>query len=135
MLLAINSTYVINPTLNDRLNYNFIRDIAPVASIDREPLVMVVHPSVPAKTVPEFVNYATANTGKINMASGGIGAISHVAGELFNVMTRINMIHVPYRGGVAPAIIDLFGGQGDARCCFQKCPHGMGAFAMHLSAR
>jgi tripartite-type tricarboxylate transporter receptor subunit TctC len=111
MLLAINPTYVINPTLDEKLNYNFIRDIAPVASIDREPLVMVVHPSIPAKTLPEFIAYAKANPGKINMASGGIGTSSHVAGELFKAMTGINMVHVPYRGGAGPAIIDLLGGQ------------------------
>jgi tripartite-type tricarboxylate transporter receptor subunit TctC len=111
MLLLINPAHVINPTLYEKLNYNFIRDIAPVASIDHEPLIMVVHPSVPAKTVPEFISHATTNPGKINMASSGIGCLSHVAGELFKVMTGVNMIHVPYRRGAGPATIDLLGGQ------------------------
>ena len=100
----------INATLYDKLNFNFIRDIAPVASIIREPNVMVVHPSVPAKTVPEFIAYAKANPGKINMASAGNGSRAHVAGELFKMMTGVNMVHVPYRGA-APALTDLLGGQ------------------------
>ena len=88
----------INATLYDKLNFNFIRDIAPVAGIVRFPYIMVVNPSVPAKTVPEFIVYAKANPGKVNMASAGIGAGPHVTGELFKVMTGANMVHVPYRG-------------------------------------
>src|SRR5262249_22109242 len=100
----------LNVTLYPKLNYNFIHDIAPIASISREPLVMVVNPSVPAKTVPEFIAYAKDNPGKLNMASSGIGTSVHVAGEQFKMMTSINMLHVPYRGA-APAITDLIGGR------------------------
>ena len=92
------------------LNFNFIRDIAPVASIIRTTYVMAVNPTVPAKTVPEFILYANANSGKISMASVGIGSGTHIAGELFKMMTGINMLHVPYRGG-GPALTDLLGGQ------------------------
>src|SRR5262249_47650677 len=88
----------------------FIRDIAPVVGISREPNVMVVNPSFPAKTVPEFIAYAKANPGRINFASGGNGSPPHVSGELFKMMTGVNMTHVPYRGG-APALTDLLGGQ------------------------
>ncbi len=95
LITAVNAT---NATLYDNLNFNFIRDIAPVAIIIRGPLVMEVNPSVPAKTVPEFIAYAKANPGKINMASAGNGTIPHMAGELFKVMAGINLIHVPYRG-------------------------------------
>ena len=109
-LLLAASPAAINATLYDKLNFNFIRDIAPVAGIMRVPNVLVVHPSVPAKTIPEFIAYAKANPGKINMASGGVGGTSHVSGELFNMMAGVNMIHVPYRG-VAPALTDLLGGQ------------------------
>jgi tripartite-type tricarboxylate transporter receptor subunit TctC len=109
-LLLAASPAAINATLYDKLNFNFIRDIAPVAGIMRVPNVMVVNPSVPAKTIPEFIAYAKANPGKINMASGGVGGPSHVSGELFNMMAGVNMIHVPYRG-VAPALTDLLGGQ------------------------
>ena len=104
------SANAINATLYDKLNFNFIRDIAPVASIMRVPDVMVVNPSCPAKTVPEFIAYAKANPGKLNMASAGIGTAQHVAGELFKMMTGVDMLHVPYRGG-APALTDLIGGQ------------------------
>jgi tripartite-type tricarboxylate transporter receptor subunit TctC len=96
--------------LYDKLSYDFIRDIAPVAAIIRQPLVMVVHPSFPAKTVPEFIAYAKANPGKINMASAGNGTGPHLVGELFKAMAGVNMVHVPYRG-VAPAMTDLLGGQ------------------------
>jgi tripartite-type tricarboxylate transporter receptor subunit TctC len=99
---------VFNVTLYEKLNFDFISDIAPVASIGGSPYVMVVNPAVPAKTVPEFIAYAKANPGKINMASSGNGAVSHVFGELFKMMTGTNMIHVPYRGGYVP---DLLGGQ------------------------
>jgi len=100
----------INATLYDKLNYNFLRDIAPVAGIIRFPNVMEVNPSVPAKTVPEFIAYAKANPGKINMASSGNGSTIHMSGELFKMMTGINMVHIPYRGG-APALTDMLGGQ------------------------
>jgi tripartite-type tricarboxylate transporter receptor subunit TctC len=109
-LLLATATNAINATLYDKLNFNFIRDIAPVAGIMRVPLVMEVNSSFPAKTVPEFIAYAKANPGKINMASGGNGTGNHVAGELFNTMTGISMVHVPYRGS-APALTDLIGGQ------------------------
>ena len=106
----VSATNAINATLYDKLNFNFIRDIAPVAGIIRVPLVMVVNPSVPAKTVPEFIAYAKANPGKINMASAGNGTPPHVSGELFKMMTGVNMVHVPYRGA-GPALTDLLGGQ------------------------
>ena len=109
-LLLIGAANTVNASLYDKLNFNFIRDIAPVAGITRTHLVMVVHPSVPAKTLPEFIAYAKANPGKINMASSGNGSASHVSGELFKMMARVNMVHVPYRGG-APALTDLIGGQ------------------------
>ena len=100
----------INATLYEKLNFNFIRDIAPIASIVREPLIMVVNPSVPAKTVPEFIAYAKANPGKINMASAGNGSVVHIAGELFKMMAGVDMVHVPYKGG-GPGVTDLLGGQ------------------------
>jgi len=109
-LLLVNTAGAINATLYDKLNFSLIRDIAPVAGIIRTPLVMTVNPSVPVKTVPEFIAYAKANPGKINMASGGIGTPQHVAGELFKMMTGVNMLHVPYRGE-APALTDMLGGQ------------------------
>jgi tripartite-type tricarboxylate transporter receptor subunit TctC len=109
-LLLIGPFAVINETLYDKLNFNFLRDIAPVASVSREPQVMVLNPSVPANTVVEFIAYAKANPSKISMASAGIGTPSHVAGELFKMMTGVNMVHVPYRGA-APALTDLIGGQ------------------------
>ena len=108
-LLLVDPTASINATLYEKLNYNFIRDIAPVAGIVRLPLVMVVTPSFPANTVPEFIAFAKANPGKINMASPGIATPGHVAGELFKMMTGVDMVHVPYRGG-APALTDLIGG-------------------------
>ena len=109
-LLLVGPPNAINATLYDKLNFNFIRDIAPVAGIIRVPNVMVVHPSVPAKTVPEFIAYAKANPGKLNMASAGNGTSPHLSGELFKMMTGVNMLHVPYRGG-GPALTDLLGGQ------------------------
>jgi tripartite-type tricarboxylate transporter receptor subunit TctC len=109
-LLQLNVTNAINATLYEKLNFDIVRDIAPVAGIIRVPLVMVVNPAVPAKTVPEFIAYAKANPGKINMASAGNGTPQHVSGELFKMMTGVNMIHVPYRGD-APALTDLMGGQ------------------------
>jgi tripartite-type tricarboxylate transporter receptor subunit TctC len=107
-LLMVGGFNTINATLYEKLNFDFIRDIAPVASIDRVALVIVVNPTVPAKTVPEFISYAKTNPGKINMGSGGIGNVSHVAGELFKMATGIDMVHVPYRGNPLP---DLLGGQ------------------------
>jgi len=105
---AINAT--LYATLYEKLNFNFIRDIAPVAGVMRFPLVIVVNPSVPVKTVPEFIAYAKANPGKLNMGSSGAGSLQHIAGELFKMMTGVNLVHVPYRGG-APAVADLLGGQ------------------------
>jgi tripartite-type tricarboxylate transporter receptor subunit TctC len=109
-LLLVHASNAINTTLYDKLNFNFIRDIAPVAGIMVVPNVMLVHPSVPAKTVPEFIAYAKANPGKINLASGVIGGPSHVAGELFKMMAGTDMLLVSYRG-MAPAVTDLLGGQ------------------------
>jgi tripartite-type tricarboxylate transporter receptor subunit TctC len=109
-LLLVDGTASINATLYEKLNYNFIRDIATVAGIVRLPNLMMVNPSVPTKTVPEFIAYAKANPGKINMASPGIATPGHVAGELFKMMTGIEMVHVPYRGS-APALTGLIGGQ------------------------
>ena len=110
LLLVTMPANAINATLYDKLNFNFIRDIAPVAGLTRDPLVMLVNPSFPAKTVPEFIAYAKANPGKVNMASSGVGASQHVAGELFRLMTGVQMNHVPYRGA-APALTDLISGQ------------------------
>jgi tripartite-type tricarboxylate transporter receptor subunit TctC len=109
-LLLTSTPNTINATLYDKLNFNFIRDMAPVASIIRNALVLVVHPSIPAKTVPEFIAYAKANPRKLNMASPGNGTPNHVSGELFKMMTGVEMIHVPYRSG-APALTDLLAGQ------------------------
>ena len=109
LLLGTDAAAAINATLYDNLAFNFIRDIALVGII-RGPLVLIVHPSVPAKTVPEFIAYARANPGKVSMASAGSGNATHLAGELFKVMTHTDLTHVPYRGA-APAIADLLGGQ------------------------
>ena len=109
-LLLVSAANAINATLYEKLNFNFIRDIAPVAGIGRVSNVMVVNPSFPAHTVPEFIAYAKANPGKIAMASAGVGSPQHIGGELFKMMTGVNMVHVPYRGG-APALTDLIGGQ------------------------
>jgi tripartite-type tricarboxylate transporter receptor subunit TctC len=109
-LLSVSSPNAINATLYKNLNFNFLRDIAPVASIMRVPLVMEVNPSVPVKTVPEFIAYAKANPGKVNYASAGIGTPQHVSAEMFKMMTGVEMVHVPYRGA-APALTDLIGGQ------------------------
>jgi tripartite-type tricarboxylate transporter receptor subunit TctC len=109
-LLMIGPTQVMNISLYERLNFDFLRDISPVGGVTLTSLVMVVNPSVPAKTAAEFIAYAKANPGKINMASSGNGTINHIAGELLKMMTGINMVHVPYRGG-APAMTDLIGGQ------------------------
>jgi tripartite-type tricarboxylate transporter receptor subunit TctC len=109
-LLLVGAFNAINATLYEKLNFNFIRDIAPVASVVRAANVMVVNPSVPAKTVPEFIAYAKANPGKITMASSGTGTPSHLAGELFKMTARVDMVHIPYRGA-GPALTDLLGGQ------------------------
>ena len=109
-ILMTSTTNAINATLYDKLSFNFIRDIAPVATISRNSLVMVVHPSLPAKTVPEFIAYAKANPRKLNMASPGNGSPNHVSGELFKMMTGVDMVHVPYRGA-PPALTDLLGGR------------------------
>jgi tripartite-type tricarboxylate transporter receptor subunit TctC len=122
-LLLASTSHAINATLYDNLSFKFVRDIVPVASITRMPLVMEVNPSFPAKTVPEFIAYAKANPGKINMASGGIGTSTHVAGELFKMMTGVSMAHVPYRG-TAPVITDLLGGQ--VQVCFDPITGSVG---------
>jgi tripartite-type tricarboxylate transporter receptor subunit TctC len=110
-LLLVSSANAINAILfYEKLNYNFIRDIAPVAGIMRGPLVMVVNPSVPAKTVPEFITYAKANPGKLNFASAGNGTMQHVSAELFKAMSGVSVLHVPYRGAT-PALTDLLAGQ------------------------
>jgi tripartite-type tricarboxylate transporter receptor subunit TctC len=111
-LLFVTSANSINATLSEALNFNFVRDIAPVATIIRVPNVMEVNPAFPAKTVPEFIAYTKANPGKVNMASAGNGTVSHVAGELFKMMTGANLVHVPYRSG-PPALTDLLGGHVD----------------------
>jgi tripartite-type tricarboxylate transporter receptor subunit TctC len=109
-LLLAGTPNTVNVTLHEKLNFNFIRDIAPVAGVIRGSFVMVVNPSVPAKSVPEFIAYAKANPRKLNMASAGNGTASHVAGELFKMMAGVDMVHVPYRGG-GPALNELLGGQ------------------------
>jgi len=109
-ILLANVSNAINASLYERLKFNFIRDIVPVAGIISVPATIVVHPSFPAKTVPEFIAYAKANPGKLNMASSGNGTPGHVAGELFKMMAGVNLVHVPYRGN-APALTDLLGGQ------------------------
>jgi tripartite-type tricarboxylate transporter receptor subunit TctC len=109
-LLFVNTANAISTTLYEKLSFNFVRDIAPIAPIVRFPYIMVVNPSVPPKTLPEFIAYAKANPGKINMASPGIGSTPHVNGELFKVMTGTNIVHVPYRSAAA-VMTDLLSGQ------------------------
>jgi tripartite-type tricarboxylate transporter receptor subunit TctC len=109
-LLLCGTPNAVNATLYEKLNFNFIRDIAPVAGVFRGAYVMVVNPSVPAKSVPEFIAYAEANPRKLNMASGGVGSAHHVYGELFKMMAGVNLVHVPYRGA-GPALVDLLAGQ------------------------
>ena len=109
-LLLCGSADAINATVYEKLSFNFIRDIAPVGSIAHGPLVLVMHPSFPAKTVPEFIAYAKANPGKVSFGSAGIGTVAQLAGELFKAMAGVDLVHVPYRG-LAPAITDLIGGQ------------------------
>ena len=126
-LLIVGLSHAMNAALYKKLNFNFTRDIAPVANIGGSPYVMVVNPSVPAKTVPVFVAYAKANSGKVNMASSGSGSVSHIFGELFKAMTGVNLVHVPYRSGYVP---DLLGGQvqvvfGTISSCIQYIRGGM----------
>ena len=109
-LLLVGASSAINATLYEKLSFNFLRDIAPVSGIISIPFIMAVNPSFPAKTVSEFIAYARANSGKVNMASGGNGTAGHLSGELFKMMAGINMVHVPYRGE-APALTDMLGGQ------------------------
>jgi len=109
-LLTVNSQNAISPALYPDLTFNFIRDMAPIGQISLAPLIMEVNPSVPANTVPEFIAYAKANPGKINMASAGVGGPQHLAGELFKAMTGLNIVHIPYKGST-PAITDMLGGQ------------------------
>jgi tripartite-type tricarboxylate transporter receptor subunit TctC len=109
-LQLANSVNVINTALYDKLSFDFVADTTPIGSFTRSPLVMVINPAIPARSVPEFVAYAKANRGRVNMGSGGVGATGHVAGELFRMMTGIEMTHVPYRGE-GPALLDLLAGQ------------------------
>jgi tripartite-type tricarboxylate transporter receptor subunit TctC len=109
-LLVATVVNAINATLYEKINFNFVRDIAPVGGIHREPMVVLVNQSVPATTIPEFIAYAKSNQGKINMASGGVGSQNHLSGELFKMMTGVDLVHVPYRGA-GPALIDLLAGQ------------------------
>jgi tripartite-type tricarboxylate transporter receptor subunit TctC len=109
-LLLVTTTNTINATFYSRLNFDFTHDISPVGSIFRGPLIMEINPAVPVKTVPELIAYAKANAGNVKMASAGTGTLTHVAGELFKMMTDVDMVHVPYRGG-APVLLDLLGGQ------------------------
>jgi tripartite-type tricarboxylate transporter receptor subunit TctC len=109
-LLLASTANAINATLYDKLSFDFVRDVAPVAGIARLPIIMVVIPSFPATTVPEFISYAKANPGKINMASNGNGTAQHVVGEWFKMVTGVNMVHVPYRGGAA-VLTDLLSGR------------------------
>ena len=109
-LLVATQVNAINATLYDKLKFDFLRDIAPIAGIHREALIFEVNPSVPVRTVPDLIMYAKANPGKVNMATSGVGSANHFAGELFKMMTGVNLVHVPYRGG-GPSLVDLIGGQ------------------------
>ncbi len=110
ILLMVSPANAINATLYDKLSYNFIRDIVPVAGVTRVANVMLVNSSFPTKTIPEFIAYAKSNPGRINMASGGVGSSNQISGELFKMLAGVNMVHVPYRGA-SPALADLIGGQ------------------------
>jgi tripartite-type tricarboxylate transporter receptor subunit TctC len=123
-LLLVPQSVTTNATLYPHLDFNFIRDVVPIAMISRLPLVMEINPSIPAKTVAEFIAYAKAHPGKISMASGGSGSASHVGGEFFKMKTGIDMVHVPYRGG-APALVDLIGGQ--VQVMFSPLPESIAA--------
>ena len=131
-LFMVGPNNAINATLYDKLPFDIVRDTAPIAGIMRVPNVMEVHPSVPAKSVPEFIAYAKANPGKINMVSGGTGTSVHVAGELFKLMTGVNMVHVPYRGA-GPAIADLVAGQ--VQVMFDNLPSSIGHIRSGKPAR
>jgi tripartite-type tricarboxylate transporter receptor subunit TctC len=131
-LLSVSTGNAVNAAFYDKLKFNFIRDIAPVAGTIRTTVVMVANLSVPAKTIPEFIAYAKANPGKISMASSGMGTATHMTGELFKKMTGVNMIHVPYRGG-GPALADLLAGQGNALQFFPRSADDMRAFTMPAS--
>jgi tripartite-type tricarboxylate transporter receptor subunit TctC len=122
-LLLVAPANAINATLYDKLNFNFLQDIVPVAGIIRFSNVVVVNPSLPIKSIPELIAYAKANPGKLNMASSGAGSTIHMSGELFKMLTGINMVHVPYRGG-APALTDLMGGQ--VQVMFDNIPTSAG---------
>jgi tripartite-type tricarboxylate transporter receptor subunit TctC len=122
-LLSCGSADAVNATMYDKLNYKFIRDIAPVASVSRGPLVLVVHPSFPAKTIPEFISYTKANPSMVAFGSAGVGTVAHMAGELFMAMAGLKMVHVPYRG-LAPALTDLLGGQ--VQAIFSTMPPAIG---------
>ena len=121
-LLMADASLAINAILYDKLNFNLVRDTAPVAGVVRAPLILVVHPSVPARTIPEFIAHAKSNPGKINYGSAGIGSTLHVTGELFKITTGVDLFHVPYRGG-GPAIADLIGGQ--VQAVFIPAPAGI----------
>jgi tripartite-type tricarboxylate transporter receptor subunit TctC len=121
-LLMVDASPAVNASLYDRLNFNFIRDAATVATVARAPFILVIHPSVPAKTVPEFIAYAKANPGRINYGSAGPGSTLHVAGELFKIMSDVDLVHVPYRGG-GPAIADAISGQ--VQAVFIPSPAGI----------
>jgi tripartite-type tricarboxylate transporter receptor subunit TctC len=121
-LLMVDASPAVNASLYDRLNFNFVRDAATVATVARAPFILVVHPSVPAKTVPEFIAYAKANPGRINYGSAGPGSTLHVAGELFKIMSGVDLVHVPYRGG-GPAIADAISGQ--VQAVFIPSPAGI----------
>jgi tripartite-type tricarboxylate transporter receptor subunit TctC len=122
-LLVVTGANAVNATLYDKLNYDLVRDTVPIAGVSRVPLVMEVNPTMPVRTVPEFIAYAKANPGRINMASAGVGSVPHVAGELFKMMTGVSMAHMPYRG-VGPAIADLLGGQ--VQVYFDALPSSIG---------
>src|SRR5215831_5727 len=121
-LLMIDASPAINATLYNRLNFNFVRDASPVAAVARTPFILVIHPSLPAKTVPDLIAYAKANPGKINYGSAGPGSTLHVAAELFKIMTGVDLVHVPYRGG-GPAIADAIAGQ--VQVVFIPAPAGI----------
>jgi tripartite-type tricarboxylate transporter receptor subunit TctC len=128
-LLLVNSQNAINVALYEKLSFDFVRDIAAVGKVENVPLVMEVHPSVPTKTVPEFIAYAKANPGKLNMASAGIGGPQHIAGELFKFMAGVDLTHIPYKGST-PAVTDLVGGQVQVMFdCRRSRPENSGRWA------
>ena len=131
-LLLATVPNAVNAALYNNLKFNFIRDIAPVAGIIRVPMIILLHPSMPVKTVPELIAYAKANPGKVNMASAGNGSAPHMAGELFKMMTGVNMVHVPYRGQ-GPALTDLLGGE--VQVLFATAPGTTDYIASRQTAR